>query len=243
MAIVKLNAPFEKVAGQVGGPSGPVLFFSRGRQFSRAFFNPANPDTTNQQLVRAYFSAAAQAWPSVTDAEAAAWQALIDGGATDNDVFGDAKRLDPMNLYSRVNCLRQINGQAILDTAPSPAGANGLSSMTSATYDDATGQLVITHPAISGSGDRILFFRLSPVLPGLQRKARANEVRFRTAALPGSVKTLTAGSETSTTITLPTGTYPDSGDFRIGILVTSTSTGYIPGGRLFVRSLTITNIT
>ncbi len=242
MALVKMQAPIEKISGQVGGANGPVLYFTRGRQFSRSFFNPFNPKTSFQTLIRGFLAAAATAWSAVTEAQADGWNALIDGGATDNDVFGDAKRLDPMNLYTRVNMLRQIDGQAIIAAAPSPDGNNGPILITSATWNNITGQLQLFYDAIGGSGNRQLFIRTSLALPGLQRKARFNEMRFRTATLSGSVQTATAGSTTDSSLALDPTLFPSSGSFRIGLTILSTGDAYIPGARLVQRSITVTQV-
>lgn len=220
-------SPFEAVSGKVGGLSGIVAYRSRGVQYARNMVTPTNPDTSQQQVIRNYLSLAATAWKSVTDAEESAWAALAAQIIRTNPLGADYTPY-PNNVYEMVNFYRQLNGQAITDTAPSyasPAAAGSISNL-----EFAGGQLDIevTHGLTPASGFFVV--RVTPNLGSARRQARGNELRYADGTLSDNIVAIAASAQV---IQLDNLNFSlNVGDW-IGIQVLTVTNDYLPGGVLF----------
>jgi hypothetical protein len=98
-------------AGQIG----KTLVFAtwKGIKYCRAYVIPGNPSTTEQQMVRGYFSTASAAWTAETPTVQTAWNTY----ASNNGL-----KMSGRNLYLKAywTFLQAHNGTAPTNTATPP---------------------------------------------------------------------------------------------------------------------------
>jgi hypothetical protein len=124
--LIKMGAIVTDVRGSLGGHT-----FSRNTYgpIARTKVTPVNRSTTAQQLVRGLFTAIAQAWRGLTDAQRAGWNSLAQE-VTRTNIFGDSSKLTSFNLFLRLNRnITNLGGAIILDAPAKPT----LTSITSLT--------------------------------------------------------------------------------------------------------------
>lgn len=76
--MAKLHGPFFSLDAR--GKLGKALVYSiwKGLNYARKYVIPANPNTTGQQTIRGYFSAAVTAYQAEDQATKDAWDAAIE---------------------------------------------------------------------------------------------------------------------------------------------------------------------
>lgn len=102
-------------SGKVGGM---VASRNKGGQYFRALAIPTNPNTAQQQAVRASMGNLAQRWRTLTDFQQLLWNVYA-ANVTVVDVLGDAINLSGFNMYLRSNIPRVTLSLPIVDNAPS----------------------------------------------------------------------------------------------------------------------------
>jgi hypothetical protein len=114
MAIFK--SPFiSHASGSVGGMT---FSHNRGGMYLRRRAMPTNPNTPQQQAVRAAFAQLSILWQDVlTPVERAAWETYADNVPLKN-AQGDNIFVTGLNMYIRSNVSRLTNALARVDTAP-----------------------------------------------------------------------------------------------------------------------------
>lgn len=235
LMLIRPAAPVEAFANKVG--DNYVAYLINNRQLGRSWVYPTNPLTTLQQQIRAYFAAAAAAWKLVTDSEAEGWANLADQmGGTDS--LGRAYGFYVNNAYLSVNLYRQLDGQAITDTAPAYAAEPGATEITDVLWNDTDSlQITFTHAAPAGS---FFLVQATPFLLSARRKARRNELRIPTTSLPDSIVARSASPQTIDVNPARLGLSP--GANYLGVRLLTISSGYVPGGELFVPSILTSSV-
>jgi len=231
--LIKCSAPVESFRGKLGGLDGIVGYPVGGRMFGRNMVVPANPNTTMQQLVRGYLAAGAVAFQSVTKIEKADWESLAENVIL-ADKYGQKFTPSAIQLYQRVNMYRQLDGQAITDTAPAydiqPAA-------TSVAGTIAAGDLQIDITHSNTPADVIFAVRVTDTLPSAVRNARENELRYIDAS---PADCIAPGGVSPQSVTMDMDNFTVAiGDY-IGVEIVSLSDAYLPGGTLFDSSMQLT---
>lgn len=211
-----------------------VAFKSRGRQLLRQWVNPFQPETSVQVTLRNYFAQISAAWKTVNNTQAAAWETLNENlGRTDS--LGGDYGFFLNNAFMQVNFYRLLDGQAITLTPPAFDPPPPITGVTSLEYLEPA-ELNITHSLPAGT---FLVINISPNLNSQRRNARKNDLRLPTATLADSVVARAASPQTIINDFARIG-LPSTGPAWVGVRVLSLSSGYLPGGSLFVPSLPVT---
>lgn len=120
MPIVSFRQPFDRFRGSLmdEGGSGLVVYDSKkSGAVTRRWLSPANPKSPNQETVRTYLTAAAQAFRAMTAVQAAAWDTAAKLHHRVN-ALAMVYEYSGINLFSEVNFYRQLDGQSITSTPP-----------------------------------------------------------------------------------------------------------------------------
>lgn len=137
------SALVTQMSGSIGGMTGS---HNKGGMYLRARSIPVNPNTTQQQLQRQYFSTAVQRWTEVlTAVNRATWNNYA-ANVLLTDALGDPLQLSGQQMYIRTATAQMLaaSGAATppaigtFDTAPAifDTGELGDISFTQATADD-----------------------------------------------------------------------------------------------------------
>jgi len=237
MAVIRLAQPFDAFHGTVAGLSGDskltVFSTPKSSGLSRQWVVPANPQSTNQMLLRSYQIAAAAAYSDLTQAQAALWIAAAEQIHREN-IIHLTYELSGINLFCMINSYRQIDGQAIVDDLPpieKPAVATDVH-----TVSKSNPTLLAFIAVLPGAKvNEMAMCRVSPVLPSPNRKARKNDVRL-IGSLPQNIVTHSSG-EATFLLTVPQGMYVEADP--IGIEITTLSASYYPGDKFLVPNTPI----
>lgn len=120
MSTVTLLSPYRTYRGTDKLPhdTGNVIYPRGTKHFARACTLPT-PGTGNViNQVKASMTSIGQAWQTVSDANAAAWQVLADAMNPLVDKDGNPYNIAGQRAYMAVNAHRHLDGQATTDTAP-----------------------------------------------------------------------------------------------------------------------------
>lgn len=232
--LIKCQSPVDLFSGKTGGNNGIVGMPVKGRQIARDMVIPTNPQTTMQQAVRNYMSLASAAFQSLTAAEKAAWEAV---GLLDDQTDSVGGKYNPSAIqeYQKVNMYRQLDGQAITDTAPSYAQ---WAAATSVAASSAGGNLTVAVTHSLGAAGGFFAIRVTPALASLVRNARENELRYlETSGLPNCIVSQAVSPQN---VIMAMDAFTISPGDYIGIEVVTLSDGYFPGGILFDKSVLLT---
>lgn len=226
MAKIRLAFPVDGIRGAIRGRSGLVYFLWRGLQVARRFVIPANPDSTAQQTVRAWFTAAAQQFGSISPAEKTGWETYAQ--LVPRQVDGQTLILPAIDAYLEINSIRQLAGQAITDTAPTALADFAVTAI--ADWVDATPDIEfdVTHSATVTAG-RFLYIKMTAPLNSARVDPPASA--YRSAIPPqtgGTIVALAASPQTVTLTLADLWTGFSVGDFA-GISAQPLSTQYVPG--------------
>lgn len=208
-----------------------------GRQISRQFVVPANPDTTYQQTARTIFSTISSAYTALTPAEKSSWETLA-ASTTIIDKDGQETTIPTKALFQRINQYRVLHGQAIATTAPTPV-AGSIASLPDTVSVDltlSTGAIAISVAGASSSDGSLYEISITPVLPGTTRVARETDLRLATVTPANSIRPATSASSISWSVGAGAVNLRQSftaGTHRIGVKIVSLSSVYIPLGEVF----------
>ena len=165
--------PYELLSGRLEG----VVNFPRDREpMVRDWVNPTQPNTDLQVQIRHYFALASQSFNEITDQQRVKWHSYAQRIKRINSL-GREYIIPDKSLFVQVNLYRQFYGSPITFDCPEYSPAGEISSVhltlvkTPSHYECS-----ITGHSSMLSG--YVFFETSPALPGLQRKARKNELRM-----------------------------------------------------------------
>jgi len=104
-------------APQSGSQADSVASRNRGGQYYRNRAMPTQPNSAAQINQRARLTTNAAGWRGLTDAQRAAWTAF-GNSFTVTDSLGQSRNLTGSQCYTKVNCVNQLNGDAIVAAPP-----------------------------------------------------------------------------------------------------------------------------
>lgn len=114
------------LGGQLSGSVGGVVAgHNKGGQYLRNRSIPTNPNSTQQQNVRAAFATAATQWKALTTTQRSAWGAYAAETPVVNSL-GESITVSGFNQYVRTNSFRTRLGAASLPNAPIVPGQSTL---------------------------------------------------------------------------------------------------------------------
>lgn len=130
-----------KMSGSIGGITGS---HNRGGMYLRARAMPVNPNTSQQQSVRAAMDACTTYWSTtLTTAQRNAWDTYAKN-VTKTDKLGEARNLTGQNWFCAVNVVRVQAGVAILAAAPAVFNTGTLTPVSITASTPATPSIGIT---------------------------------------------------------------------------------------------------
>jgi len=223
---VRLSFPVDTLAGKGGGAFGLVFSKWRGLQVARRLVVPANPGTTEQDTIRGYLATAAAAFQSVTPSEKLDWEAWAEINAS--NILGQRVVRPAISEYCAINVMRQINGQATTDVAPTSKPAFAVTGITSVTNTGpgTSVDIVYTHNDAAPSGTFVLV-RITLALPSLMVVPRTSDFRLiEGVADVDSIQTVTASPQTMV-FTAPQN-FPAVGAV-VGVRITPLNASYAKG--------------
>lgn len=112
--------------GKIGGH---VASKNRGGAYLRTKSSPANAQSVSQSAVRNRFTAFAQGWRSLTQAQRDAWNNAVPNYSR-TDLFGDIRNPSGINLYQRLNNVLSSIGVAALSSPPLPSSVGIVSALS-----------------------------------------------------------------------------------------------------------------
>lgn len=215
-----------------------VLYPIAGRQIGREFVVPFNPETAEQSAVRGDFGNASIAYSLLTPAEKAAWEALA-SSVTITDAYGQETTIPAKAMYMRVNAYRQLNGQAITDTAPSIDSHPIAQIVDDIPVVIATGAATITISAspVVFPVDALYFVRMTAPLPGTTRVARRTDLRQLNDLSASSFVPATTTSAMAMSSADLRFTYADQD--RVGLEIVTLTADYVPLGSAFAPDVLV----
>jgi len=235
MALITLVSPYGSFRGRDSVSAGGVLFPRGGRNFRRTFVQPANPNTSFQQVVRSAMAEASQGFSQLADNDLPGWQTLADA-LPRTDPNGNSFILQPKQWYVSVNTYRLLDGQALLDTAPAATSPLSFGTLTSLVYSVGPPQL-IDLTFTNSAGPRLFFIESTAPLPGVRRQPRDTDFRSWAILFPDAIVPRSASPQTEQlNIDTQARIAYQVGD-RVGIRMTAISDDYVKGQ---VRSEVIT---
>lgn len=184
----------EQMSGSDGKIGGFVHMKLLGMPVARRHVLPAQPRTTAQVNIRAYLTAAAQAFGDLTTAERTAWETMAN--LMTHSHLGFTYTPYAINAYISVNVWRQLDGQAIDDAAPTALAGFTASVIATVGYVTATTvfSFILTHNGVATVG----FWAVSttPTLASAQRAARPSDYRLAMATTADAIVAVEATPQT-----------------------------------------------
>jgi len=223
---IKLAYPVSEMSGKVGGDFGIVMFQHRGLQLARSLVTPSNPSTTAQDTIRGYLASAAVAFQSVTANEKAAWDAFAQ--LTKSKIMGQEVVRPAVSVYCQINCIRQIAGQSITDTAPTTKPDFAITGISAFELDAGNSEMnvVFTHNA-PATANRFVLVRYTAALASGVVVPKKSDYRLASSNVgSGSIVALGASPDT-VTFTTPWDLL--SVDDYAGVSITPLNVDYVPG--------------
>lgn len=184
----------EQMSGSDGKIGGFVHMKLLGFPVARRHVLPAQPRTTAQVNVRAFLTAAAQAFGSISAAERAGWETLANLMVKSH--LGFSFTPYAINAYISVNVWRQLDAQAISDTAPTALA--GFTGSAIATVGYVAGTTVFSFDLTHNGTAAVGFWGVSvtPTLASAQRAARPSDYRLAMATTADAVIAVEATPQT-----------------------------------------------
>ena len=128
-----------------GSLAGITASRNRGGGYLRQRTVPVNPNTTQQQAVRNFFSQLAAAWGgTLTQAQRDAWKVYAENTPRTNS-NGDPIILTGMQTYQRCNVGRLQAGLSRIDDGPTTFGLTEISDISITSISEATQQLTLAY--------------------------------------------------------------------------------------------------
>ncbi|PKO19979.1 hypothetical protein CVU37_00450 [candidate division BRC1 bacterium HGW-BRC1-1] len=168
-----------------------VFYYRNGQTFARARVTPRNPDTIDQQKIRAYITAATRNWDELTAAQRSAWQDYAEAYFTVNSA-GRAVTPQGLPIYVKANITRQILGLALTTSAPTQPPPTPISDLASEPADELDRFDIIPTHSITTITGLALLVRITPAMLTVARTPRENELRYIKGVSPASAPALTA---------------------------------------------------
>jgi len=226
MPIVTYVAPYSTFRGVVrsgGSLEGQVTYPVGGANYSRAWIEPANPESAHQVAIRALLTAAAQGFADLTEAQADAWRAAASGVFRTNPA-GQVYELSGANLYALINLYRTMDGEALTATPPALTAPGAITAVTDVKASGTSVSIVCTH-SLATATDFILA-RITSALTGAARNARPSDYRVCTVAYADSIVAAAASPQT---IALTNTTLGTAEDDYVGVELLPLGPTYWPG--------------
>lgn len=188
-------------AGHLAG-SNVVMFHYQGGQFARAWRNPANPSSTNQNLIRGLISNASKAWAGLTSSEVAGWVAYAAQYYT-VVVNGVSRNPGGFRTFLKVYLYRSLTGLTVPGVFPTSAPPPQLTNVTD--IESSAGSIIATQThAISPITNYKLGCRITPATANLNRRPLARDLRYVKGVNTTSFVALPASASTATWTTATT---------------------------------------
>lgn len=223
-------ATLQQPVASLRGRNGEIVFYPvRDRQFIRTFVQPNNPDSEAQAAIRAYTTAASQAYNLLDETEILAWE-LFAANFVQNDRNGNSYTLNGKSAYVKVNVWRQMAGQAITDVAPTYGTGAALTSIVDIGISGTDLEIQWTGTPVAAG--QFLRLELTANLGSFARKPRPND--YRIAVFPFSGAFAARGAAGSGTITIATASLrlPIAVGNIVGVRVTPFNASYLAGNSL-----------
>lgn len=220
---LRLAFPVDQISGKAGGNFGNVFFNWRGMMVARRLVVPKNPSTVNQDSVRTMLAAAAVRYQSLTPGQREAWK--IFAAANPRKFLGQTVQIPEISAYCQVNCIRQLAGQAITDTAPTLKPDFAITGITKAEITGQGLEITFTHNASVLTNKRVLLRATGPLSSGMYVPKKSD---FRLAYGPSggaSVIDLEASPQT----TQGTGVFDYAHGVYAGVEIVPISPDYVAG--------------
>ena len=191
----RLRHPIDVLSGSDGYPAGWVYMMTNSIPVIRKHVIPANPDTSEQSAIRTILTTAAQGFKTLTDAERAAWVTFA--AMQPRSTLGYQFTMQEMAAYVQVNSFRQIDAQAISNTAPSAMAAFSASAIGTVAYVVATTvfSFIVTHNCAAPAGEQWLI-RITDTLQSAQYHARPSDFRLADGVAATSIVAVSASPQT-----------------------------------------------
>jgi hypothetical protein len=223
---IRLAYPVAEMSGKVGGDFGIVMFQHRGLQVARTLVTPNNPSTTPQDTIRGYLASAATAFQSVTASEKTAWETFAE--LVKSRIMGQEVVRPAIAEYCKINCLRQIAGQSITDTAPTTKPDFAVTAISAFEYDSVNEEMnvVFTHNAPATANRFVLVRWTAALASGVVVPKRSDYRLAETVAGSASIVALDSSPQTIafdepwTTVAV---------DSYAGVSITPLNVDYVPG--------------
>jgi len=163
MAKVKFSALISEMRNKL---NGSVFARNRGGAYLRNKVTPTNPQTIAQVQARSLLTSFSQSWRSLTEEQRAAWSSVVNQWAR-TDVFGDVVQPSGSALYIRLNINISLAGGSVLNTPPTPIGADALTDL-SFTANSVDNEIILTFAPASVPADHSMYIEATPQLsPGI----------------------------------------------------------------------------
>lgn len=159
--------------GRFNSALGGMVLMKNG--VVRSYATPANPQTADQQAVRAQFASNTGAWNGLTDSQRQAWDAAAATGTwTKTDPFTGTTRAISSGklLYMFVNQNLNIVGSANVSRPPAQA-ALGSSVVGVLTAAATAGTISCTYTGALGGGEKHIVSAAAAVNPGNMKMRKA----------------------------------------------------------------------
>lgn len=238
MPIIALSSPFAAFHGSVGSPlGGPNLVLystDKSNAVCRTYVVPANPQSTNQMLMRGFQSTSTNAYSGLTAAQAAAWVAAAEEIHL-NNILNLTYELSGINLFVMINFFRQLRDIAILEDVPTILKPPIPTAVTTVTLTSATVLTIVGQTPGLPDAD-FAMVRVSRPLPSIVRQGRMNDVRLIGTPLSQSV--VHPVSEVVTfSRTITSGDYAE--DDRVAVEITPLSVDHFPGTKFLEPNINV----
>ncbi len=139
------------ILGQTSGSLDATVFSrNRGGRYTRVRAIPVNPNTPQQQAIRAFLATLTNLWVNtLTPAQRAAWD-LYALNVPLPDTLGEPRNVGGIGMYTRTNVFRLQNGIARQDTAPPIFDLGSFTAPTIVSITAATGILSLAFTNTDG---------------------------------------------------------------------------------------------
>lgn len=228
-----LNQLVVAASGKLGDSA--VFYGFSGRQFSREYTIPSNPQTAYQVAARGRLAEASAAWSALTDSQREAWNSAA-SGVMRRDMTGQQYELSGRQLYMQVQSYRLIARRTLSPTVPSKVVAPFSATGVTVTGNEATITGINVEWQSPSAPPDFLFIRLTLPLASDARNARQTDYRI--------VTTLPSGSVFDTPDLIADFAFPGmrqaySVGQYIGVEMLPLNSGYYPGQKLWFPSIKI----
>lgn len=162
MAKILLGDRIADIRGSIGGTTYSRNTFAN---YIRNKTSPVNPNTVAQQLVRARFGAASQAWAGLTEAERQAWN---DGAQawTNTNVFNQSIQYTGFALFNRLSRNLQEVSEAIITSFSLPASVDSFVTL-SVVADTTAGTMILAFTDAIAATHKVIVQATNPVSAGV----------------------------------------------------------------------------